>query len=194
MARPWTPKKKTVELQGEPRPSRIRRQHVPAATLVQPKPRNREREMWLGVAGISVMGIAIAALAVGISDSTSRLSGSASAAEPEPGVRHCYNAGTGDCVRDGDTIWLGGEQVEIALDAPEIAGARCAEERRRGIAAATRLRELLNKGEVTLGGVVRGADGTVMRRVAVDGRDVAKAMVAAGVAREIGSGQGWCGG
>lgn len=194
MTRSWTPKKKTVELQGEPRPSRIRRQHVPAASLVQPKPRNREREMWLGVAGITVLGIAIAVLAVGISDSTSRLSGSAGPAEPETGFRHCYNAGAGDCVRDGDTIWIGGQWAELALDAPEIAGARCTEERRRGIAAATRLREMLNNGEVKLGGAVSGADGTMVRRVTVDGRDVAKAMVAAGLAREIGSpAQGWCG-
>ena len=192
MAGPWTPKKKTVELQPAARPSRIRRDPVPAATLVQPRPRNREREMWVGVAGITVMAIALAVLAVGISDSTSRLSGSA-ATEPETGFRHCYSAGTGDCVGDGDTIRLGGQQVEIALDAPEIVGARCANERQRGIAAATRLRELLGSGAVRLTGTVRGADGTLMRGVTVDGRDVARAMIAAGVAREYGSGRRpWC--
>ena len=192
MARSWSPKKKVVELQPEARPSRIRRQHVPAASLVKPKPRNREREMWLGVGGITIMGIALAVLAIGVSHSTSTISGSAGAAEPEPAFRHCYNAGPGDCVRDGDTIWIGGEQVDLALDAPEIAGARCAAERQRGIAAATRLRDILNRGEVKLGATVRGADGQLVRRVTAGGRDVAKAMIAAGVVREVGSGEGWC--
>jgi endonuclease YncB( thermonuclease family) len=56
-----------------------------------------------------------------------------------------------------------------------------------------RLHELLNSGKVTLGSTEREADGRLLRRVAVDGRDVSKAMIGAGVARDYGSGpRSWC--
>lgn len=193
MSRTWTPKKKTVDMEPAARPSRIRREPVRAAEQVEPKPRNREREMWLGVGGIALMGTALAALAVGVSDSTSRLSGSASAGPgPQAGFQHCYNAGAADCVLDGDTIFLGGQRIEIAIDSPEINGALCPEERQLGIAAANRLRELLDSGEVKLTGTVSQADGTIRHNLSVDGADVGKAMIAAGAARPYGSGQGWC--
>ena len=82
---------------------------------------------------------------------------------------------------DGDTINLNGERVEIAgMDAPEIRGAACTEESRRGITAAVRLREILNSGEVKVTGTERGADGRLLTRLDAGGRDVATAMIAPG--------------
>ena len=195
MSKTSKPGKKTVELpSGASRPSRIRREPVRIEPRAEPKPRNRERELWLSGAGIVAMAFACVALVVGISNATGLYSAQAApGAEAEPRFRHCYNAAGADCVRDGDTVFLNGQRVEIAADAPEIAGARCASERQRGIAAANRLRELLNKGEVTLGGTVREIDGLVLREVAVDGEDVGAAMIASGVARAYaGAGRSWC--
>ena len=186
------PAKKTVELEPEARPSRIRRDPVRTGAQVEPKPRNREREMWLGVAGISAMGVACAALAIGVSAATSQLGpGAAAKAEAGPRFAHCYNAGGSDCVRDGDTLYLDGARVELAADAPEIADANCSDERSRGIEAAIRLRELLNSGEVTVAGTARDADGRLLTSIEVDGRDVGETMIAAGAARRYGN-AGWC--
>ena len=196
MSKRWTPSKKTVELAAPVRPSRIRREPVRAEPEVKRRRRTREEELWLGIAGIVLMGASCAALAIGVSNATSQYSASteAPAASAEHRFQHCYSAGaTGaDCVRDGGTISIGGEEVKLALDAPRISGAACAGERRRGILAATRLRDLLNSGEVALAGTVRQADGASLQAVTVDGRDVAKAMIAAGVARTYGSSTGWC--
>jgi endonuclease YncB( thermonuclease family) len=195
MSKQWTARKKTVELAPPVRPSRIRRQPVRIEPEVKRRRRTREEELWLGAAGIVLMGAACAALAIGISNATSQYSAS-TAPPPGPALRfdHCYSAGAAaaDCVRDGGTIYIAGEKVRLAIDAPKISGAACSKERRRGILAATRLRDLLNSGEVAVTGTVREADGALVQTVAVDGRDVAKAMIAAGAARDYGSGLGWC--
>ena len=95
---------------------------------------------------------------------------------------------------DGDTANIDGERLEIAgMDAPEVRGAACPDERSRGIDAAVRLRDLLNSGEVKLLATQRAHDGRMLTKVEVDGRDVGAAMVAAGVAREYGGGpRSWC--
>ena len=196
MSKQWKPGKKTVELpsaQGAARPSRIRREPVPLAQReVEPKPESPEREIWRGVAGVALFGAACAALIVGFSDITSfrRDPG-----PPPAEFGHCYNHSGPNCVLDGDTIYLAGAKVEIAgLDAPEIGAARCPAERTRGIEAAVKLLELLNRGKPTVTGTERDPDGQLLRKLEVDGRDIGAAMVSAGVAREIGGGRrSWCG-
>jgi len=189
------PGKRTVAL--NPPGSRIRRAPVqvqPQTPVVPRKARvrTREEELWLGVAGIVALASACAALIVGVSAIT-RSDGSASAAEPER-FSHCYSGKRQNCVWDGDTANIDGERVEIAgMDAPEVSGSTCPNERRRGIDAAVRLRDLLNSGEVKLLGTQRAHDGRLLTKVEVDGRDVGVAMVAAGVAREYGGGpRSWC--
>lgn len=197
MSKQWKPGKKSVELpaaqgaaQGPARPSRIRREPKPAEKEV--KPPSPQREAWGVVAGVVLFGAASAALAVGIGEVTS----TRSAAAPAPALEfgHCYNHAGPNCVVDGDTAYIAGARVEIAgLDAPEIQGAACPREASRGIEAAVRLNDLLNRGKVTIAGIERQADGRLLRKVEVDGRDVGAAMVSAGVARDYGGGRtSWC--
>ena len=181
------PKRATVEL----RPSRIRRDPVLLQSAVEPKPLSPEREAWATAAGVVLFAFAAAALAVGFGEITGHGSDAAPARAERFG--QCYNNARSDCVIDGDTLYIGGQRLEIAgMDAPEIRGSRCPAETNRGIQAAVRLAALLNSGAVTIGGVERQADGQLLRRIAVDGRDVGKAMVGAGVARRYGSGLDWC--
>ena len=89
-------------------------------------------------------------------------------------------------VTDGDTFRLeSGERIRIAgIDAPETHAdqARCAAEISLGNQAAERARELLDHREVELIRVGRSYNRTVAR-VTLNGRDVAAALVADGVAR-----------
>jgi endonuclease YncB( thermonuclease family) len=184
----WKPGRQTVEL----RPSRIRRDPVPRLDD-KVEPDSPEREIWGGVAGVVLFGVVCAVLVLGVSEITSHRSAAAPASSPR--FPHCWEGPAPNCVDDGDTVVIGGERVEIAgIDAPEIRGAKCTEERSRGIAAAVRLDELLNRGTVTVTGAPeRDSDGQLLRHVQVDGKDVAGAMTAAGVARELGGGRrSWC--
>lgn len=188
MSKPWKPGRQAVEL----RPSRIRRDPV---RLVESKvePPSREREVWGTVAGVVLFALAGAALVVGFSDITNHRT--AAATKPAAQFGHCYNHSGPNCVVDGETILIGGEKVEIAgIDVPEIGEPACPEEASRGVEAAVRLLELLNSGKVTMTGTERGADGYLRRKVEVDGKDVANAMVSSGVARVSGGGsRSWCG-
>ena len=67
MSRPLS--KKTVELQAEARPSRIRREPVPVAESADKKLnfRSNEREIWLAILGIVLFALAIDLVIVGIS-------------------------------------------------------------------------------------------------------------------------------
>lgn len=109
---------------------------------------------------------------------------------------HCHSGGDTDCVVDGDTFYLAGAKVRIAgIDAPETHPPRCAREARLGRQATETLHALLNSGAVTMTGIGRDRDtyGRLLRNVAVDGRDVGQAMIAAGVAREYKLGRrSWC--
>ena len=192
MSKPWKPGKETVPL----RPSRIRRDPLRPDKLdkVEAKPWSREREMWGAFAGVVLIAAACAALMVGVSQVTN--SGNrAEAASAAPQFDHCLNANQPDCILDGDTFFIGGERVEIAgIDAPEIRSSGCPEESRRGIQAAVRLKNLLNRGPVTLANARRDADGQLVREVDVQGIDVGTAMVAGGFARSAASAPGsWCG-
>ena len=109
---------------------------------------------------------------------------------------YCHTGGGTNCVVDGDTFYINGDKVRIAgIDAPETHPPRCAEEARLGNQATEMLHDLLNRGPVTLTGIDRDRDsyGRLLRNVAVNGADVGEAMIAAGVAREYGSGRrSWC--
>ena len=197
MSKPFKPGAKSVAV----RPSRIRRDPVRVPTeaeLKQAEVDKREREKWRAFGGVIFFAAGIAALAVGISVATySRYDPAAAAAEAAR-FRQCYNGANGNCVLDGDTLRVGGQWLEIAgLDAPEIQGATCGEERTRGISAplaVADLADLLNGGEVTVGDPFRDQYGRAVRKVEVNGKDVAKAMIAAGVAKSyIGEKRKYCG-
>lgn len=189
-------RKESVALPSEPRPSRIRRDPARIEVKVEPKPRSREQEIWTAIAGVALVAVGCTALVVGVSQVTSAdgSAAAAAAAPPVPRFGHCQSARDPDCVIDGDSFVIDGQPAEIAgIDAPEIRGARCREEARRGIEAAVRLRDLLNRGTLDVARAARGPDGRVTRKVEVNGRDVALTMVAAGVAREYRDGPwDWC--
>lgn len=178
------------------RPSRIRRDPVRLETdprvAKKVEARTREREMWGGIAGVTLFAVVLAVAAIGISAATLFKDDPAAAAE-EAQFNQCYNGGP-NCVIDGGTIHVEGEKIRIAgIDAPQIRGAACEQERSRGIDAAVRLAELLNGGKVTLGASVHQTDGSDARKVLVDGQDVAEPMVDAGLARAPGSSDpSWC--
>ena len=74
MTKQWKPNKTTVELeQPEVRPSRIRRDPVPAAKPGDSELRwfSSEQETWIVVAGVILFALAFAALWIGISEVTS---------------------------------------------------------------------------------------------------------------------------
>jgi len=192
VSKQWKPGRQTVALQQQP--SRVRRAPVriqPQIPVKKAQLRTREQELWAGVIGIVLLAAACFALIMGVSAIT-RSSGAPSV--PPQAFNHCYSGAGPNCVWDGDTINLNGERVEIAgMDAPEIRGAACTEESRRGITAAVRLREILNSGEVKVTGTERGADGRLLTRLEAGGRDVATAMIAQDVARGYGGGpRSWC--
>ena len=190
MSKPWKPGRETVALPSEPRPSRIRRAPVHVDTVVKARP-SRERELWAGVVGVVVIAACSAALVVGLSQVTSFTGPAEVPAGPQ--FVHCQAQGDLNCVLDGDTFFLAGQRVEIAgIDAPEVRGARCREEARRGIQAAVRLHELLNRGQVTTTAAA-GPGGQPLSKVDADGVDVAAAMIGYGLARDYGDGpRSWC--
>jgi micrococcal nuclease len=177
-------------------PSRIRREPVRLEREIDPvkaEAKAREREMWGGVAGVVLFAAALAVLAIGISAATIFHDDPAAAARATR-FGQCYNAEGPNCVLDGGTIYVRGKKVAIAgVDAPQIQGARCENERAQGIEAAVRLADLLNGGPVTVSAPFRDEYGRLVRKVRVGGDDVGEAMVDAGVAREYdGAGQPWC--
>lgn len=187
MSKPLKLTKQTVEL----RPSRIRRQPVPVPKT--PEPPSPEREVLGGIAGIALFALALAVLIVGVSIATIMHDDPAAAARAAK-FAQCYDAEGSNCVLDGDTIYVQGQKIEIAgVIAPKIQGAQCDEERSRGIDSAVRLADLLNSGKVSVGATVREPDGQLRTKVEVGGNDVATAMINAGMAREYGNTNGWCG-
>jgi micrococcal nuclease len=193
----WKPDKKTVALNPAAPPSRIRRDPVPLNGNFASKPKRpsntRERELYLGIAGILIFAAAIAAAIIGFSTFT--VIGDDPAADARAAqFDQCYNAQGPNCVLDGDTIYVGSKQVEIAgIEAPSIADARCPVEHDRGVTAAVGLAELLNSGRVTIGAATRDPSGRAVRKVEVKGRDVATTMINQSLAREAGSSPSWCG-
>lgn len=193
MSKHWTPPQQTSKL----RKSRIRRDPV---KLNGNGPREErklevntlERQLWGGVTGIVLIAIALVVLAVGVSIATfSRADASAQG----PRFGQCYNAYGPNCVLTGNSLYFDGDKVQIAgLEVPAITGAKCAEERRRGIDSALRLAELLNGGNVTSSGPYRDSYGRTVRKLFVNGDDVAGKMINDDLGRRYdGGNQDWCG-
>jgi endonuclease YncB( thermonuclease family) len=179
------------------RPSRIRRDPVRVPTeaeLKQAEAAKRDREMRGGVAGIALFAAAIAAVIVGVGAATYSKFDPAAAEAEAARFRQCYTGVGANCVLDGDTITIQREQFAIAgIEAPAIQGAACGEERIRGIDSAVRLENLLNSGRVMASAAFADQYGRTVRTVEVDGKDVAKVMIAAGVAKPyLGEKRDWC--
>jgi endonuclease YncB( thermonuclease family) len=108
----------------------------------------------------------------------------------------CGQGGLTNCVQSGDSFYLGGKTVRIAgIEAPQLYGAACPKEAELGRAAAVKLQRILNSGELELTKTSQDLDpyGLLLRNVSVDGSSVARAMVTARLAREIGdSTRSWC--
>lgn len=199
MSKHWTPAGKALA----PKPSRIRREPVrirrepvrlpTAAELKKAEALSREREIWGGIAGILLIAAALVAVIVGISIATFVRDDPAAAARARQ-FGQCYNAFGANCVVDGATIYVAGDKVRIAgMITPAIQDSRCADERTRGIAAAERLADLLNRGSVTVGPTFRDETGREVRKVEVKGEDVAQKMIDANLARPLTGNTDWCG-
>lgn len=109
----------------------------------------------------------------------------------------CHTGGGTNCVVDGDTIWVDGQDVRIAdIDAPETHEYRCAEEKALGDRATQRLMQLVNSGSVTLQPFGdRDVDryGRKLRLVLVNGTSVGDTLVSEGLARYYEGGKRpWC--
>ncbi len=104
-------------------------------------------------------------------------------------------------VIDGDSVAIvcdgdeGETRVRLAgFDAPEIFRPRCAAEADRGFAAKAALERMLAEAEEISVGLVGKGRRRPLVRIAVDGRDVADRMIAAGLARPSHrtGGADWC--
>lgn len=180
------------------RPSRIRRDPLLVPALPTPDKKSEwksiEWERRFAVVGIIAFAFAIAVVALTLSAVTAGFDTSGASPAELQRFGSCKNEGGPNCVLDGDTIRVAGEQVDIAgMVAPKVQAAQCGAEEQRGAKAVDQLLHLLNGGKVTLGEKVQEPDGTSRRTVLVNGRDLATAMIASGVAREYtGETQNWC--
>jgi len=108
----------------------------------------------------------------------------------------CHTGGGYNCVVDGDTIWLEGQNIRIAdIDAPETHEYGCRSERELGDRATQRLIQLVNSGPVTLSSIDRDGDvyGRKLRLVYVNGQSVGDTLVREGLARYYEGGKRpWC--
>lgn len=127
---------------------------------------------------------------------SSPVAAASGATEVRASFGFCHTGGGTNCVVDGDTIWLEGQNIRIAdIDAPETHEYRCQAEKALGVRATQRLRELVNSGPVTLRSVDRDEDtyGRKLRLVFVEGESVGDTLVTEGLARYYGSGRrSWC--
>ncbi len=81
------------------------------------------------------------------------------------------------------------------IEAPQIYGAACPREAELGRKAAAHLQAMLNSGELEMTGTDQDLDryGLLIRRVAIDGKDVAATLVQTRLAREIDdTTSSWC--
>ena len=108
----------------------------------------------------------------------------------------CSTGGLTNCVASGDSFYLGGKTVRLAvIEAPQIYGAACPKEAALGQTSAARLQKMLNSGQLQLTETGPNLEryGLLLRNVAVDGKDVGQAMVRDGLARNIGDiTRSWC--
>ena len=126
------------------------------------------------------------------------LPGLPAAAPAGPGERMafslCHSGGGTNCVVDGDTIWLHGENIRLLdIDTPETHPPRCPREADLGRAATDRLHALLNGGAVSIARESTDRYDRTLARVYVDGAPVGDRLIAAGLARPYGNGRKpWC--
>jgi endonuclease YncB( thermonuclease family) len=152
------------------------------------------RSTWLGYGTAAALIAGITAWEA----SRSRLFDSSDTASPvRASFALCHTGGGTNCVVDGDTIWVAGENVRVAdIDAPETHDFRCPEEKALGDRATQRLHQLVNGGAVSLRPIGdRDADGygRKLRVVLVNGRSVGDTLVGEGLARSYGGGKRpWC--
>lgn len=108
----------------------------------------------------------------------------------------CGGGGVTNCVASGDSFYLAGKTVRIAgIEAPQLYGAACPKEAALGRESASKLKGLLNSGEIEMARVTPDLDryGLLLRAVSVNGKEVGRAMVDAGLARNIGDmTRSWC--
>jgi endonuclease YncB( thermonuclease family) len=101
-----------------------------------------------------------------------------------------------NCIVDGDTIWLDGENIRIAdIDTPEVFSPSCPAEHTKGVEATRRMMALLNAGTFELRGVGRETDryGRTLRTIHRDGESLGARLVAEGLAEEWGGRRiAWC--
>jgi hypothetical protein len=166
---------------------------------ITPRPDRPKRASRRGL----LLPVAAVAVAVGLSlwgsgalqsDSGQRADQSATSSGLVFGL--CNEGGLTNCVASGDSFYFGGKTVRIAgIETPQIYGAACPREAALGRQSAARLQAMLNSGEIEMMKVGQDLDGygLLLRSVAVDSKDVAKAMVGSGLAREIGDiTRSWC--
>jgi endonuclease YncB( thermonuclease family) len=194
----WKPAGKATALGGSrirrdpARPSRIRRDPIRLEKKVEAY--SEEREIAVGVIGILLMAAVLVVVIVGIAVATIfTVDPAAVNADPKP-FGQCYNSDGSNCVLSGDTIFVDHERVLIpGIEAPEINGARCQQEKDRGIAAAVGLSDLLQSGNVTVSPLFRDEYGRAVRKVAVKGQDVSEWMINHSLVRSYtGEKQKWC--
>ncbi|MEF2549538.1 thermonuclease family protein [Aurantimonas sp. E1-2-R+4] len=98
------------------------------------------------------------------------------------------------CIVDGDTGWQDGDKWRMKdIDTPEISKPECAAEKRKGLAARDRLRNLMSAGySLTQDGT--GYYGRTLVTVTLaDGRDAGEVLVQEGLSqRWPNTGNPWC--
>ena len=99
---------------------------------------------------------------------------------------------------DGTAIEVDGETIRISnIDTPRIRQAECEAERRLGLRARKRVRELLSTDKIAIQqtdiGLTNTEHGLKHAKVAVDGADLGEKLIAEGFARPwTGERRSWC--
>jgi endonuclease YncB( thermonuclease family) len=99
-----------------------------------------------------------------------------------------------NCVGDGGTFWYKGEKIVIAdVAVPDVGAARCADERRAGFAAKSRLLKLLNAGPFVMNAAGKAGGAGAPRVISRNGLSFGSQLIAEGLARKPGATSGgWC--
>ena len=131
-----------------------------------------------------------------VTQSVGFMSGGAASAGERISFSNCHTGGGYNCVVDGDTIWLRGDNIRLAdIDTPETHDFQCQSEKELGDRATTRLKDLLESGSITLEPIDRDQDpyGRLLRIVLIDGESVGTTLVEEGLARWYEGGRRpWC--
>lgn len=169
-----------------------------------PRSRSRRRGPWFGryYGLISLFIFMCAALALqmkpGLWTEITALPDRVAGGEKSVAQRFILCRGSrGNCVVDGDTIWLAGENIRIAdINTPEVSDPQCAAEAKLGVRATLRLQRLLNAGPFQVRRGLRDEDiyGRKLRTLHRNGQSLGAILVAEGLAHEWrGYKESWCG-